>query len=173
MNDLYSSEPTCVCDDDVSTGVLWMTSAPLYRPVYMMMTSVREFYEGHHLLWTYLWTWWWRKYGSFIKDLASSEPTCEHDDEVNTGILWMTSPPLNRPVSMMMTSVWEFSLLSSPPLNWPVYVMMTSVRESYEWVCLPWTDMWIWWWRQCGNFMKYLASSEPTCEHDDDVSMGV
>ena len=103
INDLDSSEPTCVCDDDVSTGVLWMTSPSLNRPVYMIMTSVRKIYEWPLLLWTDLCLWWWRQYGSFMNDLGSSVPTCVHDDDVSTGVLWRTSPPLNLPVNMMMT----------------------------------------------------------------------
>ena len=129
MNVIASSEPTCKHDDDFNMWALLMTSPHLNQPVNMMMTSVRESYEWHCLLSTYLWTWWWHQYGSFINDLASSELTCEHDDDVNTVVLWMTSPPLNRPVNMMMMSVRTFS--EWPRLLWmrPVYMKMMSGRN--------------------------------------------
>ena len=91
---LASSELTCVRDDDVSTRVLWMSLPPLNRHVNMMMTSMREFYEIPRLLWTDLWAWWWRQYGSLINILASSELICVRDDDISAGVLWMTSSPL-------------------------------------------------------------------------------
>ena len=97
MNDI-APEPTFEHDDDISMGLLLMTSSPLSRHVNMMVISVRKFSEWLRLLCTDLCTWWWRKYGSFMNEIASSEPTCVHNDDVSTGVLWITSPPLSRPV---------------------------------------------------------------------------